>query len=243
MCAFFPRDRKIMFFRFSKFFIFWTVSRCVVFYFTLVRSLSASCSSASQGQTRVLCLQPQVEPSEHTDIHKKAKKEVQDKEKIPPDSLGAGCTLSDLDIQKELPLHVETHFCGAKTRVKSYTMPERRLFERNKVRSFSSEILLRGPREWKNASPPLGIPSWGRGVGSAWPVTLTSGAEAVFPDPLSQQAWLLVKKANSQKTNEKLTNYNRQTRLLSNCHNDKNENNQWQSKNPLQIKKQTKSIF
>lgn len=79
---------------------------------------------------------------------------------------------------------MEIYFCGVKIRVKFYIMFERRLFERNKVRSFFFEILLRGSREWKNVFFLLGISFWGRGVGFVWLVILISGVEVVFLDLL-----------------------------------------------------------
>lgn len=85
---------------------------CVVFCCcTLVRVLSASHPSAPLGQTHVLSLHTREELLENKNIHKKAKKEVQDKEKnlsLQADQVfagkhvGVGCTLSDLDIKMTL---------------------------------------------------------------------------------------------------------------------------------------------
>lgn len=57
---------------------------------------------------------------------------------------------------------------------------------------------------------------------------LTIRTEVVVLDPLSQQTRVLVTNANSQRASQKThkpKQENQQTRLLSDCHNDKNENN------------------
>lgn len=91
--------------------------------------------------------------------------------------------------------------CGAKKRMKSYTIPKKKPSKRSKARIFSSEILW----EWQNVSPSLGIPSWEwEGLKSSWPVTFTIRSEVASDPPFLQTG--VVKGTHSPKTRKSLTN-------------------------------------
>lgn len=77
--------------------------------------------------------------------------------------LGAGCTLSDLDIQKELSLHAtQRHTFLAPRKRWSLTPRARRSHLKGKGLDF---FLLKYCEEQQNASPSLDIPSWEWGRG------------------------------------------------------------------------------
>ena len=146
---------------------------CGFFCCILVGSSSALLPFCSSGSNPCPLPPPVSEMTRGYKYSQKAKRGVVDKEKNSSwlaDQVFAGGTLSDLDLQKQLPLHplwrhtVVRPRPGRRLTPPPTHSPKKEISKRNKVRIFFFEMPW-GPWEWQNASPSLDIPSWESGVG------------------------------------------------------------------------------